>query len=118
MGTMPMIMASAVISTGRKRVNPASIAAPTGSPCAPAVPSRSHHQNAVRGGNAHAHDGAHQRRNAERCVRDEQEQNDPGQRRRQRRDDDERIEPRLEVHDDQQIDQDNREAQPDEQSQR
>ncbi len=29
MGTMPIIMANAVISTGRKRVNPASSAAPT-----------------------------------------------------------------------------------------
>ena len=32
-GNMPMIMASAVISTGRKRVIPASSAALTGSPC-------------------------------------------------------------------------------------
>ena len=38
----------------------------------------------------------------------EQEPDDPGQRRRQRRDDDERIEPRLEVHDDQQVDQHDR----------
>ena len=34
MGAMPMIMASAVISTGRKRVTPASIAALTASPVA------------------------------------------------------------------------------------
>ncbi len=32
MGIMPMIMASAVINTGRKRTNPASNAAATGSP--------------------------------------------------------------------------------------
>jgi hypothetical protein len=33
MGTMPMIMAEAVMSTGRKRVFPASIAARSASPC-------------------------------------------------------------------------------------
>src|ERR1700735_5596581 len=32
-GTMPIIIASAVMSTGRKRVLPASIAARMGSPC-------------------------------------------------------------------------------------
>ena len=65
-----------------------------------------HDQNAVRCGDAHAHDGAHQRGNAERGAGDEQEQYDSSQSRRQRRDDDEWIKPRLEVHDDQQIDQD------------
>ena len=45
----------------------------------------------------------------------EQEPDDAGQRRRQRRDDDERIEPRLEVHHDQQVDQHDRERQAGEQ---
>ncbi len=35
MGTMPMIMARAVIRTGRNRVKPASTAAVTASPCSP-----------------------------------------------------------------------------------
>ena len=62
MGTMPMIMASAVIITGRKRVKPASTR-------------RQHrialrgqmflgeadNQNTVRRGHSHAHDGAHHR---------------------------------------------------------
>jgi len=34
MGAMPMIMARAVMTTGRKRVNPASVAARTASPVA------------------------------------------------------------------------------------
>ena len=63
-----------------------------------------HDQNAVGGGDAHAHDGAHQRRNAERGARDEEEKNDSGERRGKRGDDDERIEPGLEVDDDEQVD--------------
>ena len=47
-----------------------------------------------------------ERRNVERGVRDQQHPEDAGQRAGQRRDDDEGIEPGLEIDDDQQIDQD------------
>ena len=109
-GTMPMIMARAVISTGRKRVKPACkggrdrIFSFRHLFCG-----KAHNQNAVCGGNAHAHDRSHQRGYAQSRVRDEQEPGDSGQRRRQCRDHDERIEPRLEIHDDQQVVQHDRE---------
>jgi hypothetical protein len=63
-GNLPTIIASAVISTGRIRAWPASIAAATGiamlgQPRAGEV----YHEHSVRGGRAHAHDGAGQSRN-------------------------------------------------------
>ena len=91
---MPMIIASAVISTGRKRPKPASSAASSGvAPARQFVLREAHHQDAVRRRHAHAHDRAGQRRHADRGVRDEQHPDDAGQRRRQRRDDDEGIQP-------------------------
>src|SRR5882672_7188533 len=80
-GAMPMIMASAVINTGRKRTKPASSAAATGSPSAS---KRGHGQRST-GGKQQPHD-------ARKCGR-------------QRSDDDEWIAPRLEIDHDQQIDQ-------------
>ena len=112
MGTMPMIMASAVISTGRKRVNPASSAASTRrAPLANLVLREAHDQNAVGGRDAHTHYRAGQRRHADRRVRQEQNPDDTGQRRGKRRNDDEGVEPRLEVHDDQQVDEHDRDRQ-------
>ncbi len=49
--------------------------------------------------------------NAESGMRDEEEQDDSGQRRGQCGDDDERVKPRLEVYHDQQIHQDDRKTQ-------
>src|SRR6267143_3112346 len=128
-GSMPMIMASAVISTGRSRVAPAASAAARasrasrsrgaarvpravseppmgglGGPFAiprggPGVPGRLRvtngglggpfeaphvvirerdHEDAVGGGDADAHDGAHQRGHAEGGVRHEQHPDDAG----------------------------------------
>ena len=74
-----------------------------------------HDQDAVGGGDADAHDGAHQRRHAERGAGEEQKDHDARQRSRQRGNDDEGIEPRLEVHDDQQVDEHDREPEPREQ---
>ena len=62
-------------------------------------------QNAVGGGDAHAHDRARQGRNRQRRPRDEQHPDNAGERGRQGAHDDERIEPRLEIDDDQQVDQ-------------
>ena len=64
------------------------------------------HQNTVRGGHAHAHDGAHQRRDAQRGAGNEQKDHDSGHGGGKRGDDDERIEPGLKVNDDQKVDQD------------
>ena len=111
-GSMPMIIASAVISTGRRRVMPAASAA-----CTASTPSlrwslaKRHDQDAVRGRDADAHDRAHQRRHAERRVRHEQHPGDAGERAGQRHQDDERVEPRLEVDDHQQVDEQHREEQ-------
>ncbi len=66
-----------------------------------------HHQNAVGCSNAHAHDGAHQSGNAQSCVRNKKKDHDASQSRWKRRDDNERIQPRLKVHHDQQIHQHN-----------
>ena len=62
------------------------------------------HENTVGRSDTHAHDGAHQGRHAECCVRYEQEADDAGERGRKRGDDDEGIEPGLKVHHDQEID--------------
>src|SRR5205823_4962559 len=70
------------------------------------LPSKGHHQNTVRGGDAYRHDGAHQCGHAECRVGDKQEQDEAGQRGGQRREDDEGIEPRLKIDDDQEIHQD------------
>ena len=115
-GAMPMIMASAVMSTGRKRVNPASIAAVAAS--APSA-SRSRAKLTTRMLLAVAtpmHMIAPVNAGTDKVVRgDKQHPDDAGERRRQRRDDDERIEPGLEVDDDQQINQHDRERDADEQ---
>jgi hypothetical protein len=75
-----------------------------------------HHKNAVGRCHAHAHNGAHQRGNTERGTCHEQEDNDPGQCGRKGRDDNERVQPRLEVNHDQQVNQDDGERDPGEQS--
>jgi hypothetical protein len=69
-----------------------------------------HDQDAVGGPDPHAHDGAHQHGHAQRGVGQEEEHDDARQRGGQRRDDDERIEPGLEVHDVQQVDEHDREG--------
>ena len=69
-----------------------------------------HDQNAVGGGDAHAHDRAHQRRHAERGMSEKQEDDDAGQRGGQSGNDDKRIEPGLKIDNDQQVDQDDGEA--------
>ena len=91
-GAMPMIIASAVISTGRKRTKPASSAAAIGiAELVEPFAREADHQHAVGGGDAHAHDGAGQRRHRQRGVGREQHPDDAGERGRQRGDDDERI---------------------------
>src|SRR6266571_1086768 len=70
--------------------------------------SEGHHQDAVCRGHTHAHDRTGQRRHVEGGVRQQQHPADAGQRARQRGNDNERIEPRLKIHHDQQIRKDNR----------
>jgi len=70
-----------------------------------------HDQDAVRGGNAHTHDGSHKSGNAERCVREEEKQNDSSQRCGECGNDDERVKPGLKVHYDEQVHQDDCKAQ-------
>src|ERR1700746_3939744 len=74
-GIMPMIMASAVISTGRNRVTPASMAASRAQP----LPRERDHQDAVRGPHPHAHDRPHQGGHAQGGVGEEEEHDDPGE---------------------------------------
>ena len=63
---MPMIIASAVISTGRKRVKPACERGVHGVIAGVhALAREADHQHAVGGGDAHAHDGAGERRHAD-----------------------------------------------------
>ena len=81
--------------------------------CPHAVARERDHQDRVGGGHAHAHHGAGQRRHVQRGVGQQQDPADAGQRSRQRRDDDEGIEPRLEVHHDQEVDQHDRHQQSD-----
>ena len=69
-------------------------------------------EDRICGGDAHAHDGAHQCRHAERGVGSEQKQHNASQRGGQRGDDDEGVKPGLEVDHDEQIHQHNRKAEP------
>ena len=101
---MPIIIAKAVISTGRNRVKPACSAAAVGRSSFGHLLSReTYDQNAVCRRNAHAHDRPHQRRHTQSRVGDEQEPGNSGQCRRQCRDHDEGIKPRLEIHHDQKV---------------
>src|SRR5580704_3818877 len=72
---------------------------------------KSHYQDAVRRGDAHAHDGSHKRGDTERCVRDKEKQNNSGQRSGKRGDDDERIKPGLKIDHDEQVHQNDGKAQ-------
>ncbi len=105
-GTMPMTMARAVIirgASGPRRLpgRPGSASRPRCKFCA----GKSHDQHAVGGGHAHAHDGPHQGRNAQGGLRQEQQPNHARQRARQSGDDDEGIDPGLEIDHQQQVDQ-------------
>ncbi len=107
MGTMPMIMASAVISTGRKRVKPASSAARHGiALIVQMLLGEADHQDAVGRGHAHAHDGAHQRGDAQRSARNKEKDHDSRHGGGKRGDDDERVQPGLKVNHDKKVDQD------------
>src|ERR1035438_9201983 len=53
--------------------------------------------------NAYTHDGAGQSRNAQRGPGEKQKEDNAAKRGGERRDDDERIQPRLEVHHDQHV---------------
>ena len=66
--------------------------------------SEAHQQYTVGGGDAHAHDGTGQRGHRKRRSRHKQHPNDAGERAGQRRDDDEWVEPGLEIDDNHQID--------------
>src|SRR5256885_16874054 len=59
-----------------------------------------YHQNTICRGDAHAHDGAGERRNVERGPCEEEHPADAGERAGKRGDDDERVEPGLEIDDD------------------
>ena len=100
---MPMIIASAVITTGRSRVRPAARRRRARPALAQLFVGESDMQDAVGGRDADAHDRAHHRPTLKVvCVRNSihtMPANAPGK----RRDDDERISPRLEIHDHQQI---------------
>ncbi len=67
-------------------------------------------EDGVGGGDAHAHDGAHERGHAEGGAGGEEEEDDAGECGGQRGDDDEGIEPGLEVDDDEEVDEDDGEG--------
>ena len=68
------------------------------------------HQDTVCRRHSHTHNRSHQCGNAQRRVRQEQEDHDARERGRQRCNDDKGIDPALEVHHDQQVDQHDREG--------
>ena len=101
---MPIIMASAVMITGRMRTKPASTAASAAFlPSAICSRAKDTIKNTVRRGHAHAHDSAGEGRHVQGGVGDQEHPADARQRSRQRSNDDERIKPRLKIHDDQQV---------------
>ncbi len=107
MGIMPMIMAVAVMMTGRRRVNPASSAASRALNALVHLLSReADDENAVRGSDPHAHDRAGERGHAHRGMGEEQHPYDARQCGGKRGNDDQGIEQRLEIDDDQHVHQD------------
>src|ERR1700674_4925900 len=111
MGTMPIIIASAVMNTGLNRVEPASSAAQGIFGFGETLIRKTDDEDAVRRRDTHAHNGPHQRGYAQRCTRQIQHPADARQGRRQSSDDNERLAPRLEIDDDQKVDQHDREGQ-------
>ena len=108
-GHMPMIIASAVISTGRKRVLPASSAAVTASaPSSNRVRPKLMTRIELAVATPMHMIAPVERRNRQGRPGREQHPDDAGERGWQRHDDHERIEPGLEVDDDQEVDQDHR----------
>ena len=106
-GTMPMIMASRGHQhRAQSRVTGENRGIERGLAFAQLFVRECDHQNAVRGGDADAHDRAHHRFDVERRVREKQHPQNSGERARQRGDDDERIGPRLEIDDHQEINED------------
>src|SRR5882672_6611832 len=73
-------------------------------------------QEAVRGRNPHAHDGAGECRHAQCRARDEQRPHDAGDGAGQGRDDDEGIQPRLEIDHDEEVHEKDRAREPDQES--
>ena len=105
---MPMTMASAVIITGRKRPAPAASAASVEfMPSLQIEPGKGDDQDGIGRGHAQAHDRAHQRGNAHGGDGEEERPDHAGQRAGQGGDDDEWIEPALEIDHQQQINQGN-----------
>ena len=78
-----MIIASAVMMTGRRRVIPAASAACIDvAPDLALIVGEGHDEDAVGGGHADAHDRPHERRHAQRSVRQEEHPGDPRDARR------------------------------------
>ena len=116
-GTMPRIMALAVMSTGRSRVYPALAAARSGSsPAVHPLIGEAYDQDAVRRRQADAHEGTHQRRHAHGRLRQEQHPKHAAQRKRHRHEHDEGIDPALEIHDEEQIHENDGQGDPGEQA--
>jgi len=110
MGNMPMIMASAVISTGRKRVESRLERGRDGIfPLGHLLRRKTHDQDAVRGGHAHAHDGAGEGGHAQGGVSHKKKPRDSSEGRGQGANDDEGIQPRLKVDDNQEVHKEHRE---------
>ena len=80
---MPMIIASAVMMTGRRRVIPAASAALVRvAPDGALIVGEGDDEDAVRGRHADAHDRPHERRHAQRRVREKEHPGDAGERAR------------------------------------
>ncbi len=62
------------------------------------------YQDAVGSGDSHTHDGSGERRHTQRCMREKEKKHDARQSRRESGNNDERVQPRLEVHHNQQVD--------------
>ena len=96
-GSMPMIIAMAVINTGRMRVYPAAMAARDRIAVrGQLIAGERHHQNRVGGCRTHTHDRTGQCRHRQSSVGQEERPNDARKCPWQCGDDDERIEPGTE----------------------
>ena len=108
-GSMPKIMASVVMTIGRRRVEPAWISASSrGSARGAGLVREVDEQDRVLRHQAHQHDEADHAHHVERVAGGEEREGDADQRERQREHDRQRVDERSELRGEDQVDEDDR----------
>ena len=112
-GSMPTIIAPAVMRTGRSRVLPASTQPARDAFVLHALAREGHEQDRIRGRNANRHDRAHQRWDAQGSARDKQHHHNAAAGAGKAQYDGERVDEILKIHHHQKINEHRRKHEPD-----